>query len=365
VLLVCGSLAASVLAVDLALLVLYGPVRSVESFYETEPRFGYRMRPGLEFVFANPYHGYRARVRTNSRGLRDDELVVPKSEGVFRILLLGDSVTAGLEVDKDETFEALCEKRLARHGPVEVVNCGVRGYNLDNILGFLEHEGLAYEPDLVVYVFVENDLTSYADFRPETWDVSRGFTLHGFLGRLASASHLLHRAEILRQMFVLRRQRDREEAPVERAHVPGGLYELLRNAEYDAAVHDRVTAERIARLADLSARAGAGFLLAGAPHREEIDPESQAWWSRYLSPEGRGLDFDGVRRYLDWVAARHGLDRLDPVPLFRRELVARGSFWFHKDSHLNERGHRLLAEALASHIESLPRFRAGEVIPRR
>ena len=121
-------------------------------------------------------------------------------------------------------------------------------------------------------MFVENDLTSYTDFHPEMGDISRGFTLHGVAGRWASYSHIAYRLEILRQMVVLRRQRDQDEAPVGQARVPGGLYALTRSADYDSAVHYQVTAARIARLAALADRAGAGFLLVGAPHREEVDP---------------------------------------------------------------------------------------------
>jgi hypothetical protein len=135
ILLALASVVATLVAVDLVLLAVHGPVRVVEDFYEPEPRFGYRMRPNLDFVFASPYHGYRARVHTNSRGLRDDEITVPKPPGVFRILLLGDSMTAGLEVERQASFESVCESHLRTHAPVEIVNAGVRGYNLDNIIG--------------------------------------------------------------------------------------------------------------------------------------------------------------------------------------------------------------------------------------
>jgi lysophospholipase L1-like esterase len=317
ILLALVSALGTVLLVDVTFLVLRGPVRTLENFYEPAAGFGYRMRPNAEFVFASPYHGYSATVRTNARGLRDDEIHVPKPPGTFRVLLLGDSMTAGLEVSKDETFEAVCEERLRTFGEVEVVNAGVRGYNLDNILRFFESEGASYAPDLVAYLFVENDLKSASKPEPNMLDHSRGFTLRGAWGWLASYSHITFR--------------------------PGPAY--------------LNTAERIATLASLCHQAGADFLLAGAPHRLEIDPGTQAWWNRYLAGD-RELDFDAVRAYLDWVAARHGLERFDPVPAYRRGWRDGQPYWFHKDDHMNPRGHRLLGQQLGERIQAMPRFQA-------
>lgn len=357
VLLVVVSVLGTVVLVDVVFLVARGPVRTLEDFYEPHPQFGYRMQPQAEFLFASPYHGYSAKVRTNSRGLRDDQVIVPKPAGVLRILLLGDSMTAGLEVRKEETFEAVCEQRLRVHGPVEVVNAGVRGYNLDNILLFFENEGASYAPDVVVYLFVENDLKSAAELSPNTLDRSRGFTLSGIAGRLAAYSHLTLRFIYLRQMLRLRRERDRVEGDVRQVNVPHGLYEMLRNPRYAEGPAYRSSAARIATLARTCERSGADFLLAGAPHQPEIDPESQAWWRRYLAGN-TPLNFDGVRSYLDWVATLHAIQRFDPVPAFRRAWRSGQTYWFHKDDHLNARGHRLLGEQLAEHIEGMPRFQA-------
>ncbi len=356
-LLVVVSALGTVALVDVVFLLVRGPVRTLENFYEPHPQFGYRMQPHAEFLFASPYHGYSARVRTNGRGLRDDDVTVPKPTGVFRVLLLGDSVTAGLEVDKEESFEAVCEKLLSVSGPVEVINAGVRGYNLDNILLFFENEGASYEPDVVLYLFVENDLKSAAESNPNTLDPSRGFTLRGVIGRLAAYSHVTYRLMYAHQTLQLRRERDREPEDVRTVNVPHGLYEMLRNPRYVDGPAYRFTAERIAVLQSVCEAAGADFLLGGAPHQVEIDPESQAWWNRYLAGDLR-LNFDGVRDYLDWVAAYKRLQRFDPVPAFRSNWQPGESYWFHKDDHLNARGHRLMGEQLARHIEAMPRFEA-------
>jgi lysophospholipase L1-like esterase len=351
-LLVCGGVVGTLLVVDLVFLLVNGPVRTVEDFYEPDARFGYRMRPNLEFVFASPYHGYHATVRTNELGLHDDPVSRPKPPGTFRVLLIGDSMTAGLEVDKDETFEAVCERLLGARRPTEVVNAGVRGYNLDNIVGYLDAEGLDLEPDLVVYVFTDNDLTSENTFSPEGTDISRGFSLHGFLGRVATYSHIAYRIEILRQRMTLRRLRDQPRADATSIQLPGGIVAFFTNSDWMAHPAFILTARRIEHLARACAARGVPFLLAGAPQREAIDPESRQFLTAQLGRD-RNVDFDGMSRYLDWVASKLGVARFDPTPDFRTRLARDGDYWFHKDGHLNARGHRLLGELFAARIESL------------
>jgi len=357
VLLVLGSAVVTWMVADLVLLLVLGPVRTVEDFYEPDRQCGYRMKPNLEFVFASPYHGYAATVRTNELGWRDDPVWVPKPPGTYRVLLLGDSMTAGLEVDKDETFESVCERRLAAQRPTEVINSGVRGYNLDNIIGSFQSYGLRVDPDLVVYVFTDNDLTGSETFQPETADASRGFSLHGLVGRLATYSHITYRIELLRQRILLRRMRDREPAGDARhqehprdVQLPGGIVSFFSVSDWEAHAPFLRTAQRIEYLAKMCAEHGIPFVLAGAPQREAIDPEAERFLSHVLR---KPLDFDGMSHYLDWVASRLGVERFDPTPAFRQHLAADGDYWFHKDNHLNVRGHRLMGELLAAKIETL------------
>lgn len=348
-LLVIGSVIVTWLVADLVLLLVFGPVRTVEDFYEPDRQCGYRMKPDLEFVFASPYHGYAATIRTNELGWRDDPIWVPKPPGTYRVLLLGDSMTAGLEVDKDETFEAVCERRLATQRPTEVLNSGVRGYNLDNIIGSFQSDGLRVEPDLVVYVFTDNDLTGKETFEPETTDASRGFSLRGLVGRVATYSHITYRLELLRQRIQLRRARDHE-PPGDVRHLPGGIVSFFSVSDWEAYAPFLQTARRIEYLARACAEHGIPFVLAGAPQREAIDPEAQRFLSEVLQEP---LDFDGMSRYLDWVAGRLGVERFDPTPTFRQRLATDKDYWFHKDGHLNARGHHLMGELLAAKIETL------------
>jgi lysophospholipase L1-like esterase len=101
-----------------------------------------------------------ARTDVSPQGLRDRVFAVPKPAGVFRVLVLGDSVTYGVNVPAANAFPKLLERRLAGRQPrVEVLNAGVLGYTPYNELQYYMARGRSFEPDLVLVGFCMNDVT--------------------------------------------------------------------------------------------------------------------------------------------------------------------------------------------------------------
>jgi lysophospholipase L1-like esterase len=95
-------------------------------------------------------------LRTNSDGFRDDEY--PVSKGVKRrIIFLGDSLTLGWGVEKEETFEHLLENELNASSPTEIINLGVGNYNTTQEVNLLIDKGMKYDPDQVVLFYFIND----------------------------------------------------------------------------------------------------------------------------------------------------------------------------------------------------------------
>lgn len=100
--------------------------------------------------------------RISSAGLRDREFTIDKPSNVFRIAVIGDSVTFGFRVPQTETYSRRLENLLnlaAQPGApsFEVINFGVTGYNITQIAEQLRTRVLRYAPDLVVYGYVLND----------------------------------------------------------------------------------------------------------------------------------------------------------------------------------------------------------------
>jgi lysophospholipase L1-like esterase len=128
-----------------------------------EVRYGdYRLRrmtPDSEFWHTSKDGSWR--FRTNNAGFRDDEPYRhAKPPGTFRVLVLGDSHTAGFEVHQGETYSAVLRDRLRARGlRAEVLNAGVSGLGTAEQLAFLEQEGWKYAPDVVVLGFFGNDFS--------------------------------------------------------------------------------------------------------------------------------------------------------------------------------------------------------------
>jgi hypothetical protein len=139
----------------------------------TENQPYYLLQPNDDYLWEGiPVH-------TNSYGLRSDEFRVPKPEGTYRILNLGDSIALGWEVHQEDTYgkkleSMLNEQQSEQH--YEVINAGIPGWNLESERNFLLQEGLRFQPDLVLL-----DLTIVNDIYGKGPAVSDNYTIFQFL----------------------------------------------------------------------------------------------------------------------------------------------------------------------------------------
>ncbi|MCK5666392.1 MAG: hypothetical protein KAI17_23035, partial [Thiotrichaceae bacterium] len=89
-------------------------------------------------------------------GLRGPEVGDKNS---LRILVLGDSITAGFELAYEETYASQLQKMLSKHfnKPVQVINAGVRGYGTDQSYLYYKERGKNLQADIVLFLHVSND----------------------------------------------------------------------------------------------------------------------------------------------------------------------------------------------------------------
>jgi hypothetical protein len=91
------------------------------------------------------------RLSTSSQRLRNAE-VGPKPPGVVRIVALGDSVTHGWGVARNESYPAQLEIYLRAAGhKVEVINAGVPANRLDTMQNWCERIGVDFDVDWVLW----------------------------------------------------------------------------------------------------------------------------------------------------------------------------------------------------------------------
>lgn len=123
------------------------PVSEFNRIVETNDSRNYKNMPNYGYVENGISY------RMNDDGLRDDKNY-SENKSTFRIALLGDSVTFGLNVDLNETFGKLIEKELK----IEVLNFGVQGYDTLSEIETLKAQALKYNPDLILLNFIMNDI---------------------------------------------------------------------------------------------------------------------------------------------------------------------------------------------------------------
>jgi lysophospholipase L1-like esterase len=124
-------------------------------YFEPDPHTGYRMRPLGKGFFQG-----RIPADANSDGLRDDETILAKPAGTFRILALGDSFTVGANVRQEEAWPQALEALLRDRPPprIEVINAGIGGFTPFQYAQYYEAQGRRFGPDLVLIgFFVGND----------------------------------------------------------------------------------------------------------------------------------------------------------------------------------------------------------------
>ena len=132
------------------------------------PGIPYQLRPnsvGKQDFGSNP-DGYfdddsTLTYRINSLGFRGAETTLEKPENTVRIVVTGDSFTFGSGVRNEHTFPAAMQAYFSENGAgrqgIEVLNLGAGRYNTVNEVSLLFHEGVRFDPDIVVICFFLND----------------------------------------------------------------------------------------------------------------------------------------------------------------------------------------------------------------
>jgi hypothetical protein len=326
---------------------------------------------------------WRAYTRINRHGLRDREIPHERTGG-FRILVLGDSFTAAMQVEQEATFVKLLERRLAASAPlgsgVEVLNAGVSGWGTDNALLFFQHEGWRYRPDLVLLAFCtvndvwENarELVASNPFWPdkpyfalvddrlvlEHFPLAetslRRRVLVSLAGSLALDSALFRRASAVPQVMSLLL------IPPPDPLVPGGPVDTVGVylEDYPEVWQRawRITFGLVHRLREDVEKRGARFAVTVINGREVVSP--RRWNSDVLAlrPALQGVAMDPAKpdRLMTRFLAQRGIPT---IPLLDEFRVRFGDDampgYFARDGHWAPAGHALAAQRIAAGLHQL------------
>jgi lysophospholipase L1-like esterase len=313
-----------------------------------DERLGYRFAPGLKLRIPHEGGGYL--VKTNGAGFRCNHEATPQKNSARRVLVFGDSFTAGDGVSNGKRYSDVLEDNLP---DTEVLNFGLSGSGTDQ--QYLVYREFADKIDfdaVVISVLVEN---------------------------------------IQRNVMKHREWSDREGAPL---YVPKPWFELSDCGSID--LQGVPVPQPFHREADQSSAAGGGLfskarqmvngmgpefkdkvqkLTRFQPLPEYDSPDSHAWkllraillhWSAevrvpvliavlpvYQYVE-KTASYTSVRKRFDELAAECGVPVHHVVDdLWKFDDETRRGFRFRGDVHMTPPAHRAVGEALAHHLRPI------------
>ena len=272
------------------------------------------------------YRGLPGKCGMNSQGYRDYEYRFRKDPGVFRAVVIGDSVAAGLGVDIEDGFAKVLERSLNRLPArpwqrAEVVILAQNGYSTSQQLYLLEHEAFRYAPDLIIWSYVLNDPA-----HPVYHDANGQIGLYHFRPKLYTASFLREKLFLIREKF---RWRNCER----------GEYHALLQCAY----RDEIRSD-IGRIAAVSAERGVPIIFVIHPVFEEATD-----FSRYTLASVH----DELARFAS-AAGLPVLDLLDAYAAYSPGELAQTTADGIDPWHPNRRGHRIAAKALLDRLRKTP-----------
>lgn len=344
------------------------------SFWQPHPSLGWSLIPNKEGRWEN--QEFSNLIRINSAGFRDREYSLEKPGDVFRIIILGDSMTEGLQVPLEQTFAKVLETLLNRdtvkedlsRKKFEVLNLGVAAYGTGQEYLLLKEYGLAYQPDLVILAFLSlndvlnNSLKLEKSMAGTEWErIYRPYFIpdgHGDLILLPpQATRVSFWENFYTYRFILNKIRTIPRLrewfwPRHTAMDFWGLYNPKSTPEWREAWD--ITQKLILKIKKEAEDHHAGFLLVSLTNRDSYIDGTFAGQLKKYAPIN--WDIDKPDKILGDFCQEHSIPFLALTPLFRDYLKKAGrpiQFHYASDGHWNTEGHRLAAEFIYRKLQEM------------
>ena len=293
-----------------------------ETQFTYDPTLGWTPIPGSAGTLLGKPFSFTA------EGTREQNRDRPPVTGPL-IVALGDSMTEGYAVGNDETWPAHLERLTGRR----VLNAGVRGYGLDQIVLRAERIVPAIKPSTVVLAFIADDISrtalSVRDAKGKPYFVPEGEGLAlrnvpvpvaGRSSLMMAARHLLGYSHLFDRI------------------VNGlGVQQFWYGREVGTGVDPFIVSCRLMdRFAGLVKREGATALVVALPEQGVFFDAKAAAGQHEALTEMLGC------------AAKAGLPTLNTFAAFEKENVGRDIDTYYAMMHFTDRGNAIVARAIAA-----------------
>lgn len=305
-----------------------GFLESEDDYYLPDPLVGHLHRPGARRSYKWKGHPRGEVVlQTNNMGFREDhDTVTEGREGLVTILVTGDSHTDGV-VWNDESFPNLLESGLAQRFPsvrFDVINGGVGYYGPYNYPRFIEKYAVLAPKLVIVNFYTGNDFQDACQVLESAGLANeRGSDYYSRLNALPKRLRQVA-GQHLNQAFYL------------------SIFPTMQPAALD------YTEKQLGRLADYCRAHEIELLILLQPDKLEVEADPSVYAEAATALELEVEQLHVGRRLSLELAARleqRGVAVVDLLPM----LAGNKDLFWPPDHHVNNVGHRKVAEFLLEH----------------
>ncbi|MBI5667275.1 MAG: hypothetical protein HZC41_04640 [Chloroflexi bacterium] len=282
----------------------------------------------------------------------------PTPQPAYRILALGDSYLAALQVNYEQTMAARLEAGLSRAlgQPVSVVNTGVSAYNPNQYLLVARQELAQADYDLaLVFVYLANDVV---DKRVDRFDPLEPVRRHVLrLPRGFSRSEITDAIFYPINDFLEERShlyvfaKSRSSALLARLGMTAYYFPDVFLVSTEESPMWGVTADILADIAAAAAPYHVPVVYVLLPATYQINAAEFEWYKTAFNVDPATVDLDQPNRLLRTGLEARGLTVLDTTdPLHEAYRGGVVDLYGQVDHHFGAAGHQVVADYLLPHV---------------
>ncbi|MDH4029166.1 MAG: GDSL-type esterase/lipase family protein, partial [Nitrospirota bacterium] len=317
-----------------------------------DPYVGYVNIPNFDaFSETEEYH---VKVKINSHGLRDRDFDYTKPVNTIRIGIFGDSMTFGWGVEAEETYSKVLEDLLSRDKTVqkiEVINFGISNTGTSHQLALYQKEGRKYNLDFVIVGFypfndfddnwrgvfcLKDDILAHKPIKKDFIRTSQQI-IYSILPVYSYLAHHSYLVNLIRSKAVSLYWKKQEEAANRLQNEPTINIER-KGIESDTYLNSKksyLTYKLIEKFQEETRRNNSYFMLINIP---AIGQKDISEYSEKDEIPEYVTQFHGLLKELN----KQNINMIDVTSILSPQN--NHLYYFKQDTHINNLGHRLIAD---------------------
>ena len=309
---------------------------------------GYRARPNMPIL---------KQLTTNDGGFNDINHSTEPMQGANRLAIIGDSFVYGAVArDKNFTF-VLSDLAHENSVELEVLNMGITAAGPKNYLGIMQHDVVHSNADLVaVSLFVGNDIMqSHPHFKTSLWlNSTREVLAEPYYFGLSWEYSYLYRS--VRSVSRIVRERLDKTKRGSFSQETFMAIEQQRSLIYKKNMDGFVRAsfdgviDLLVEMSQDAKRQSKQFFVVLAPDEIQISSTIQNYLKLHYGLDPSKYDFKQPQSILVKALNDRGIKVLDLLPFFL-DAKKENDLYLKYDTHWDDAGNRLAAEAMWQYIE--------------